>query len=437
MTIWEAMTTLLREILLTGEMVLILLLGYLTMAIWPLRGRRKMTALTAAVAVFNLVLFYLMLDCVFHYGDPKKPRIWPAAVDAFGKIPVAVLIAAEVLSAGYLAWAIQRMIRFRRENLTPLAVKETIDLLPAGVAMAEEDGRVVFSNLTMNKVSRALTHHVLTDITPLLAFNETQTRPDDGDEEKAQNGIFRVTVPDGSGVWQFTTDTTEEDNKTYLRLIATDISAQVEINAELQAKHDKLTEINRRLDLFNRNAERIIISQELLTARMQVHNETGHILLASRHYLEHPEAVNEAEFLHTLKLTNAHLLNEYETDDTERDELSEAIDMASEIGVKVKLNGMIPEGGAPRAILAAAINECATNIRKHADGDQLSVNTETAGDAVSFTLVGNGKAPVGLVTETGGLASLRTLTEKEGGTMEITAEPDFTLLIHLENGSRE
>ena len=111
--------------------------------------------------------------------------------------------------------------------------------------------------------------------------------------------------------------------------------------------------------------------------------------------------------------------------------------MASEIGVKVKLNGMIPEGGAPRAILAAASNECATNIRKHADGDQLSVNTETAGDAVSFTLVGNGKAPVGLVTETGGLASLRTLTEKEGGTMEITAEPDFTLLIHLENGSRE
>ena len=69
MTIWEAMTTLLREILLTGQMVLILLLGYLAMAIWPLRGRRKMIALTAAVTVFNLVLFYLLLDCVFHYGD--------------------------------------------------------------------------------------------------------------------------------------------------------------------------------------------------------------------------------------------------------------------------------------------------------------------------------------------------------------------------------
>ena len=431
MTIREAMTTSLREILLTGQMILILLLGYLAMAIRPLRRSGKIFTLTAAAEVCNLVLFYLLLDCVFHYRDPEKPRTWPAAVDAFGKLPVAVLIAAEVLSVGYLAWAIQRMIRFRRENLTPLAVKETIDLLPAGVAMAEEDGRVVFANLTMNKISRSLTGRVLTDIGPLLALGDARNTDDAGEDNDARSNIFRVTESDGTRVWQFASDTAGEDGKTYLRLVATDISAQAEINAELQAKHDKLTEINRRLDIFNRNAERIIISQELLTARMQVHNETGHILLASRHYMEHPEAVNETEFLHTLKLTNAHLLNEYETDDTERDELSEAIGMASEIGVKVKLNGMIPESGTPRSILAAAINECATNIRKHADGDQLSVNTETAGKIITFTLTGNGKAPAGTITETGGLASLRTLTEKEGGTMEIEAKPDFTLTIRV------
>ena len=433
MTIWEAMTTPLREILLTGLMVLILLLGYLCMSILPLRRRGKAVTVTAVVTLADMVLFYLLLDCVFHYREPEKPRTWPAPVDAFGNLPVALLIAAEVLTAAYLAWAIRKMIRFRSENLTPLAVKETIDLLPAGVALASEDGRVVFSNLTMNKVSRALTGRVLTDIGPLLALDDARNTDDAGEDNDARSNIFRVTEPDGTRVWQFASDTAEEDGKTYLRLVATDISAQAEINAELQAKHDKLTEINRRLDIFNRNAERIIVSQELLNARMQVHNETGHILLASRHFMEHPEAVNEMEFLHTLKLTNAHLLNEYETDDTERDELSEAIEMASEIGVKVKLNGMIPEGGAPRSILAAAINECATNIRKHADGDLLTVNTDMSGETVVFTLVGSGNAPAGPVTETGGLASLRKLTEKEGGTMEVSAEPDFTLTIRMPN----
>ena len=445
MTIWEAMTTLLREILLTGLMVLVLLLGYLSMAVLALRKKGKLAVATIAVTVADTVLFYLLLDCVFHYREPEKSRTWPAAVDAFGNLPVVLVIAAEVLTAGYLAWAVCRLVHFRRENLTPLAVKETVDLLPAGVAVAEKNGRVVFSNLTMNKVSRALTGHVLTDLTPLLALGDTQDTDAavaaDGQENAADGGprskMFRATVPDGSRVWQFISDTVAENDKTYLRLVATDISTQAEINAILREKNDKLKEINRRLDIFNRNAERIIVSQELLNARMQVHNETGHILLASRHYMEHPEAVNEAEFLQTLKLTNAHLLNEYETDDTERDALSEAIDMASEIGVKVKLNGMIPEGGAARTVLAAAISECATNIRKHADGDRLFVDTQTDGSGTVFTLAGNGNAPAGPIAETGGLASLRTLTEKEGGTMEITTAPGFTLTIRLENGSRE
>lgn len=445
MTIWEAMTTLLREILLTGLMVLVLLLGYLSMAVLALRKKGKLAVATIAVTVADTVLLYLLLDCVFHYREPEKPRTWPAAVDAFGNLPMMLVIAAEVLTAGYLAWAVCRLVRFRRENLTPLAVKETVDLLPAGVAVAEKNGRVVFSNLTMNKVSRAFTGHVLTDLTPLLALGDTQDTDSavaaDGQENAAAGGprskMFRMAVPDGSRVWQFVSDTVSEDETTYLRLVATDISTQAEINAILREKNDKLKEINRRLDIFNRNAERIIVSQELLNARMQVHNETGHILLASRHYMEHPEAVNEAEFLQTLKLTNAHLLNEYETDDTERDALSEAIDMAAEIGVKVKLNGMIPEGGAARTVLAAAISECATNIRKHADGDRLFVDTQTDGSCTVFTLAGNGNAPAGPIAETGGLASLRTLTEKEGGTMEITTAPGFMLTIRLENGSRE
>ena len=40
----------------------------------------------------------------------------------------------------------------------------------------------------------------------------------------------------------------------------------------------------------------MIISQELLNARMQVHNETGHVLLASRRYMDHPDAVDEENF---------------------------------------------------------------------------------------------------------------------------------------------
>lgn len=423
MTIREAMKTPLREVTIVVSMILLLLTVYLCLSLIEKKKRGKLALSAIGTALVNTALFYLLLDCVFHYGEPDRPRTLPAPVEAFGRLPVLALIVIEVLSAAYFVWAFRVLARFRDAHLTPLSVKEAIDLLPAGVALADQDGNVVFANLTMNRISRALTGQVLTNLAPILAFGETRT--------------FRAAYPDGSRVWQFTADMIAEGDRTYRRLIAADITELAAINDALRAKNEKLKEINRRLDIYNRNAERMIISQELLNARMQVHNETGHILLASRHYMDHPGSIDEAEFLRTLRFTNAHLLNEYEADDTERDALSEAIEMASSIGVKVLLNGMIPEDGAPRVILAAAISECATNTRKHADGDRLTVTTEADGAWVSFTLTGNGKPADKPINETGGLASLRRLAENAGGSMEITASPDFTLTLRVPATSPE
>ena len=60
------------------------------------------------------VLFYFLLDCIFHYEEPEKPRIWPSAVNAFGKLPLSCLIAAEVLTTTYLVFAFCRLSQYRR-----------------------------------------------------------------------------------------------------------------------------------------------------------------------------------------------------------------------------------------------------------------------------------------------------------------------------------
>lgn len=76
----------------------------------------------------------------------------------------------------------------------------------------------------------------------------------------------------------------------------------------------------------------------------------------------------------------------------------------------------------------------------------MTVTTEEKEDTIIFVLTGNGQPPekdtVGsgsvhenTIRETGGLASLRTLVENAGGTMEIKAEEDFTVIIKMKNGS--
>lgn len=444
-TVWDVMRTPLREPLVAGAMLLALLQGYLCLAHLRNHNKGRLMILSFLHFFILLALFYLLLDGMFHFEEPAYPRTWPAVTTMLCSLPVAAVACFEFLSFGYLLWEFYVSRRFRESHLTPWSVKETLDLLPAGVAFAQEDGNVVFSNLTMKEIANSLTGKILTNLEPVMESarmraRETAGQDEDQSTEKPQRKAgdpqvnaetLQVALPDGSGVWMLTPGKITESGQSYLQLTATDVTAQVRINEELQGKNKKLRELRRRLEIYNRTAEQIIISQELLNARMQVHNETGHVLLASRHYMDHPSAIDEEALLQTLKLTNAHLLKEYEEDDTERDALSEAIEMAGEIGVTVRLTGMIPEDGTPRSILAAAVSECATNTKKHADGDLLVVNAEETEGRWTFRLSGNGEPAGKPVSESGGLSSLRTLVENVNGTMEVATLPSFTLIIKI------
>lgn len=433
MTIWESMNTGLSELIISLAMLIMLYAGYLSMTFYRLGRKGKNTLISLTVFVIYFAAFYMMLDGKFHYVEPDYYyymdvdylRTWPRVTTAFCSLPVALILIVEVITVIYLVLGTLHRIHLRKKSLTRSSIKEALDQLPAGVAFAEMSGNVVFANLSMNDISESRFGKEIMDI---AGFEH--------------NTIYS----DGTKTWQFTQEHITWRGKPYIQLTANDITEEARINEELKDKNKKLKEIKSRLEIYNRRAEQITISRELLNARRQVHSETGHILLASRHYMEHPESIDEDNFLSTLKQTNMHLLKEYEEDDTEVDQLADAVEMAKAIAVKVKINGMIPETGELRDILASAINECATNTQKHADGDTLTVTTEEKEDTIIFVLTGNGQPPekdtVGsgsvhenTIRETGGLASLRTLVENAGGTMEIKAEEDFTVIIKMKNGS--
>jgi signal transduction histidine kinase len=164
---------------------------------------------------------------------------------------------------------------------------------------------------------------------------------------------------------------------------------------------------------------------------MAVHNEVGNVLLETRHYLQDPASFEEEKLLQALRNTNTYLLREYEEDDTARDPLADALELAEAIGVDVELTGMIPQEDPDRKILAAAISECASNTVKHADGDQLKVVISRTDTEWVCVLQNNGLQPKEAIRESGGLLSLRTLVEKEGGSMQTRILPEYAITIRL------
>ena len=425
MTIHELMYGLHYTPVLTALLILITLQMILIFASFSAGRSGKVRAAFILHCAVSYLLFYFPLNvflwCV-HFPNMEE-RI-PAFLQRAETLPAAVICVYTAVSFVILAFAFAELNSFRKNHLTAGCIKETMDLLPAGIAFAGEDGTVLFANRTMQELSRKLTGTGMADLPSFKAAAEVcRTEKDRGTDTLA--------LPDESGVWHIAEENMRIRDGLFTELYATDISKEAAIAEELEEKNIKLKDIQLRLKLYNRQADRIVISQELLNARMAVHSEVGNVLLECRHYLNNPDSFDEEQLLQALKNTNMYLLREYEQDDSAGDPLSDAMEMADAIGVDVTISGLIPQDSRMRAVLASAVNECASNTVKHAEGDKLKVTVAEMGDDVSFVLENNGKQPEESVEETGGLKSLRTVAENENGSMQIEVCPAFRVVIRL------
>ena len=424
MTIHEALFSTLRQPLLT--LLYLLLTLQMTMFLVSIRDGRsgRIRLFQLLHSLFSFVCLWLtFMDIDSNYFRANLPFTLPAARSPFTALPVWTLFLYEALTALIVAAELREHIRYLKVHPTALSIKETMDMLPAGIAFGRPDGTVVFRNLTMNRLSRSLTG---TDLDTLAAFKNAVLQ---GGADSTQNSA-QVTLQDGT-IWQLAEIKLQVDGAAYTQLAATDITEQAAITRELEEKNGKLRDLHMRLDIYNRQADRIIIAQELLTARMAVHSEVGNVLLESRQYLNDPASFDEEKLLQALKYTNTYLLREYEEDDTARDPLTDAMETAEVIGVDVLISGPIPADEPYRSLLASAIDECASNTVKHAGGDELTAEIRHTDTEITYILQSNGEAPREPVRESGGLLSLRLLVEKEGGTLLTEAFPSFTLIIRL------
>ena len=412
MTVREALLSAAR-LPMMGALFL-LLTGQMTAAVAALRDGRKRGARCAYLGAFLIgaAVFWLCLSVIaWEINFPDPVREPPAGPAAFGDCPAWTVWAFEALMAAVLAVEARDILRYRKNHVTPDSVKQAMDLLPVGIAFGDADGTVLFRNLVMDRLSAALTGKLFTDWHAFMAAAG-------GEKVSAEGRVWQIRLSEtpGSSVQQFT---------------ATDITGQAGILNDLQAKNRKLRDIRLRLKIYNRQAERIVIAQELLTARMTVHDMLGSVLLESRHSMNDPASIDEELLLQALRNANTYLLREYEGDDTAVDPLTEAVGTARAIGVKTDLTGVPPAEDGPREVLAAAVRECAANCVKHAEGDRLQVDARRTDAGYTFTLCSNGRPPSGPVRETGGLLSLRTLVENRRGVMRVEDTPAFRLVIGL------
>ena len=374
--------------------VLILCVGTLSTVFRCVRDGRNKATLVISILNFVLItaLVIVLMD-LGHYLHSFEENEYTLFQMSLFETPYYVYVLLEILSCIVLLALGLEGAGYRSRYITPDAIQEAIDALPEGVAVSSEDGTVRLANLRMNNLSRAMTGKVLTNAKEFWSYVTTE-----GSEQGGQYFIRNA----GEAVWLFNKDSLTIDGTSYEQITAMNVTARYAIIRELEAKHERLQDIQRRMREVSDLSGKMFIAQEEADARAAVYAATMQM--------------------------NQFLLGEAQKPyEGVEDELSQSVSLANSIGVRVEMTGDEPADSDVRKILAQAITECAANTVKHAEGDRIMIDISDTG----IVITNNGRPPKGTIAESGGLLSLRRKIEAMGGTMLIESDPAFALHIQL------
>ena len=411
---------------LLGVSAILLFLAAVLLCLLCLQSRRwKRFALALPLTVFCYVLLqgFLLLES----GKSQRGRVAYAVRDCLLSVPPWLLIPGTVLLALAVALLVCGLIRFEREHVTPLSVKEAVDNLPTGICCYLPGGWIVLINRAMEALGQTAAGEVCSGEALCRILTEGTLSPDCSRVDTGEGPI--LLLPDGSARALTVQKLPWEDGE-LTALLAADVTEAYRKTLDLERQKERLFAANRQLASYNREIVDLTIQTEILAARVRLHDAMGEDLLRMKQILRHPEDSAGLGELRRRLRRNISFLRE-DTEVQAADEYDVLLRTAERLGVRTELNGALPQEDPLRRVIATGLHECLTNLLRHAHGDLLRLELREEDEQLTAVFSGNGDPPAGPVRETGGLHSLREMTEAVGGTMTVRTEPVFTVILTL------
>ena len=312
---------------------------------------------------------------------------------------------------------------FRKNTITRSSIKEGIDKISSGLCYFQNGGRVILANQRINMLCFQITGRDLQNAQSVWEqLCNGDPAPGAQRLESGHQPVFRLA--DGS-VWTFSCQEVEG----FFQLNAADTTQIHAVTEELKKKNIELEALNLRLRKYGENVDELTREKERLETKSRIHGELGQALLASRRFLL---GGSDAEMmpLEQWRGSIAMLRKEAEQK-TEEKPLEMLQRIAASTGISTEITGELPTSENVQKLFVEAAAEALTNAISHAQAKTLYIDLEETEEAYRAAFRNDGIFPQGKITEGGGLGSLRKKVEREGGTMEITASPDFILSVLL------
>lgn len=344
------------------------------------------------------------------------------------RIPLLCAVIMLLLLCSHTVLVIIRLRRRHRNMLTENSVKDAYDHLPFGLCFFAKNGLPMLCNGQMSAVAREL---IGKSMQSLGELEEALAHPAESVSVLTTEGRRIYRLADGREWYFEKTEVTDGAGNRFIQVISSDYTELDLLNSELKARNIELKKMMKRLEQIRLNIADSIREQEILTAKMRLHNKMGSCMLSARRYfMQDCPKENKAELLERWSKTVGELRDEIGQAD-ERAPGEELMRIAADLGVEIMVSGSFPDDPDIAYLFVTALRECLTNAIHHASASLLRLTLEYGESTVTGAYVNNGEPPACEITEGGGLKSLRSRIEEAGGSMEVQSLPVFELRITL------
>ena len=306
---------------------------------------------------------------------------------------------------------------WKKEHITTISVKNSLDMLHAGLCYWEDGGRIILSNKKMDELCLLITSKMLLN---------------GEDFYKSIESDF-ITMPDGTIKYFFHNIVVFEDRQIH-ELIATDVTELYKKNELLKQETISLQKMNESLRRYNQNIEETVRKQEILDAKVYIHDEMNRQMLVTTANTEVPMSEEEFKEIMTIWRNNAILLGKEVDRSRDNTEIIEVNQLAELLGIHLKWEGeklwSIPDN--IREVFIMVVREAIANAVKHAEAKNITIGIYKNDNALFIKITNDGKIPTYKISWGGGLTNTKRMIEEIGGQFRVEINEQFSLILKFQ-----
>lgn len=371
-----------------------------------LRKRVRFAVFSALLFLPVYLLWQVIFDISLNHGAGARLNA------ALGGLPWLFWLGGLLVFTALSALLMLRLLKYDQADVSPNAIKRFLDGIPCGVCCYRDDGRVIFSNVCMNRLSEALTGESLLNANLL--------------SDAAADRILTVE----ERVWRFSGRDIEVGGETLHEMIASDVTVGYAKTRALEEEKAELSALSAELKAYYAGIDETVRRQEILQAKVNIHDEMNRLMLSSTAADSRDTA--ELDRIFRLWDQNALLLG------MEAEEAKEAASdsleaMAEALKIRLTRQDAVPDGlsDGARNLISLAAREALINAVKHAAATAMTISFHETADGIDCRFTNDGKVPAAPVRLTGGLANLSRLAALQGASVSAMTGDDFTLILHF------